>query len=109
MTLQRPSKHSALTRSLVQSSTVTNFVIIHPFLDGNDRMCRLILNAILLRYAGVVVCLGKNDEVARSTSIFSEGLGGGHMEGSGELASLVLKKAMGGYRLLKQKLTGKKR
>lgn len=108
MTLQRPSKHSALTRSLVQSSTVTIFVIMHPFLDGNDRMCRLILNAILLRYAGAVVRLGKNDEVARSTSLFSEGLGG-NMEGSGELASLVLKKAMGGYRLLKQKLTGKKR
>ena len=35
--------------------------------------------------------------------------GGGHMEGSGELASLVLKKVMGRYRLLKQKLTGKKR
>ena len=28
--------------------------------DG--RMCRLILNAILLEYAGIVVCLGENEE-----------------------------------------------
>lgn len=37
------------------------FVNIHPFIDGNGRTCRLILNAILLAYAGVVVPLGETE------------------------------------------------
>jgi Fic family protein len=37
------------------------FINIHPFLDGNGRTCRLILNAILLKYAGVVVPLGETE------------------------------------------------
>lgn len=37
------------------------FVNIHLFLDGNGRTCRLILNAILLAYAGVVVPLGETE------------------------------------------------
>ncbi|KAF4970364.1 hypothetical protein FZEAL_10056 [Fusarium zealandicum] len=36
------------------------FVNIHPFLDGNGRMCRLILNAILLKYGGGLVCIGED-------------------------------------------------
>ncbi|KAH6990209.1 fido domain-containing protein [Ilyonectria destructans] len=35
------------------------FVNIHPFVDGNGRMCRLILNALLLKYSGVLVCIGE--------------------------------------------------
>lgn len=42
------------------------FVNIHPFVDGNGRMCRLILNAILLKFANVLVCLG-GDMAARET------------------------------------------
>jgi len=34
-------------------------VNIHPFRDANGRMCRLILNAILMRYVGFVVDLGE--------------------------------------------------
>jgi Fic family protein len=37
------------------------FVNIHPFVDGNGRACRLILNAILLGYVGVVVPLGETE------------------------------------------------
>lgn len=37
------------------------FVNIHPFLDGNGRICRLILNAILLKYAGILISLGEED------------------------------------------------
>lgn len=34
------------------------FVNIHPFLDGNGRMCRLILNAMLLKCGGTMVSFG---------------------------------------------------
>ncbi|KAK3306405.1 fido domain-containing protein [Chaetomium strumarium] len=37
------------------------FVNIHPFGDGNGRMSRIILNAILLRYAGHVAEIGLDD------------------------------------------------
>lgn len=36
------------------------FVNIHPFLDGNERMCRLILNAMLLKFGNFIVCLGED-------------------------------------------------
>ncbi|KAF4466780.1 hypothetical protein FALBO_6354 [Fusarium albosuccineum] len=41
-----------------------NFVNIHPFRDGNGRMCRLILNTLLLKYGGVggIVCIGQDHE-----------------------------------------------
>ncbi|VUC20557.1 unnamed protein product [Clonostachys rosea] len=38
------------------------FVNIHPFLDGNGRMCRLILNSILLKYSGTLVCIGQTED-----------------------------------------------
>ncbi|KAK5663906.1 hypothetical protein OQA88_117 [Cercophora sp. LCS_1] len=38
------------------------FVNIHPFLDGNGRTCRLILNALLLKYGGFLVSIGQEDE-----------------------------------------------
>ncbi|KAK7398470.1 hypothetical protein QQX98_012157 [Neonectria punicea] len=37
------------------------FVNIHPFVDGNGRVCRLILNATLLKYSGIVVCIGEEE------------------------------------------------
>jgi fido (protein-threonine AMPylation protein) len=37
------------------------FVNTHPFVDGNGRTCRLILSAILLKYAGIVIPLGENE------------------------------------------------
>lgn len=38
------------------------FVNIHPFADGNGRTCRIILNAVLLKYAGIVVPIGGDDD-----------------------------------------------
>ncbi|KAK0646261.1 fido domain-containing protein [Cercophora newfieldiana] len=37
------------------------FVNIRPFLDGNGRMCRLILNALLLKYGSFLACMGQED------------------------------------------------
>ncbi|KAE8311058.1 fido domain-containing protein [Aspergillus transmontanensis] len=85
-----------------------DFVMIHPFADGNGRMCRLIMNAILLKYAGIVVCLGEHDE-SRQQYIDIQKRAGERMEGSGELASLILKKSISRYRTIKQKITGKKK
>ncbi|KAI1096618.1 Fic-domain-containing protein [Rostrohypoxylon terebratum] len=38
------------------------FVCIHPFGDGNGRMCRILLNILLLRYARRVSTFGGSDE-----------------------------------------------
>ncbi|KAF4343255.1 hypothetical protein FBEOM_2846 [Fusarium beomiforme] len=38
------------------------FVNIHPFGDGSGRMCRLILNTLLLKYSGGIVCIGQDGE-----------------------------------------------
>ncbi|KAF5013009.1 hypothetical protein FDECE_956 [Fusarium decemcellulare] len=40
------------------------FVNIHPFRDGNGRLCRLILNTLLLKYGGgcSIVCIGQDHE-----------------------------------------------
>ena len=37
------------------------FVNIHPFIDGNGRMCRLILNSILLKLGSFLVCIGDKE------------------------------------------------
>ena len=73
------------------------FVTIYPFKDGNGRMCRLVLNAILIKYAGIVVPLGKKSEgreehlqIAQESSKVE-----GH---SGQSRTLVLSKAGGALR-----------
>ncbi|CAD6588148.1 MAG: hypothetical protein ASARMPRED_003409 [Alectoria sarmentosa] len=68
------------------------FVNMHPFKDANGRMCRLILNAFLIKYAGIVVPLGKkSDDRADELQIAQESSKvGGY---SGQLRTLVLTKA----------------
>jgi fido (protein-threonine AMPylation protein) len=83
-----------------------DFVMIHPFLDGNGRMCRLILNAILLKYASCIVSIG-GDEGLRSKYIAIQRRAGEEMEGSPELAELVLEASMKRLRVLKKKLAAK--
>lgn len=79
------------------------FVNIHPFRDGNGRMCRLILNAILIKYAGVVVNVGEHDQsrdeyihIAQESRAV-----GGH---AGALATLVLREASKSLRRMRDTL-----
>ncbi|RAH71906.1 uncharacterized protein BO66DRAFT_390397 [Aspergillus aculeatinus CBS 121060] len=73
-----------------------DFVMIHPFADGNGRMRRLILNAILLEYAGIVISLGEHNEGRRQYPDIQRRFGE-LMEGSAELASLILGKSIPRY------------
>jgi Fic family protein len=36
------------------------FLNIHPFLDGNSRLCRLLLNTIILNYTGIIIPIGRD-------------------------------------------------
>jgi Fic family protein len=78
------------------------FVNIHPFLDGNGRMSRLILNSILLKLGIPNISLGKTEsacrlykEVASSASQIEDIYDGREEEEKPvaykELASLILK------------------
>ncbi|KAF3922579.1 hypothetical protein AA313_de0200695 [Arthrobotrys entomopaga] len=79
------------------------FVNIHPFLDGNGRTCRLILNTILLKYAGIVAPIGEQSgereeylEIARRRSEDESG--------NGELALYTLHKGRQSLKVLQEKL-----
>ncbi|PVH71714.1 hypothetical protein DL98DRAFT_563821 [Cadophora sp. DSE1049] len=83
------------------------FVNIHPFLDGNGRMCRLVLNAVLLKYTGIIVSIGEHDGERKEYCDIAV-RASATMEGPGELAVLVLKKATQRFKTLKQKYSSKK-
>ncbi|KAM5351100.1 hypothetical protein ACJ41O_003823 [Fusarium nematophilum] len=83
------------------------FVDIHPFQDGNGRMCRLILNAILFRYIGIVVAIGERDGDVREY-IGIKKRASMEMEGHGEYATFVLKRGAKTIQKLKQRLNGKR-
>ena len=68
------------------------FVWCHPFLDGNGRLCRLLLNAILLKYAGIVVPIGEHDE-ERKEYLDIKRRYTTDCEGEGEFASMIMKRA----------------
>lgn len=82
------------------------FVQIHPFQDGNGRMCRMILNAILCRFAGVVIPIGEQAE-EREEYMGIKRRASEEMEGHGEYATFVLKRSVTRLRELKKKLAGK--
>lgn len=83
------------------------FVQIHPFRDGNGRMCRLILNAILCRYLGIIVPIGEQGE-DREEYMGIKRRASQNMDGHGEYASFILQKGKTRVREMKKKLMGKK-
>ncbi|UPX11260.1 uncharacterized protein EKO05_0001874 [Ascochyta rabiei] len=79
-------------------------VYIHPFQDANGRICRLILNAILIRYAGIVASLGEHDQSRdeyTETATESRAVGGHH----GALGTMVLQEAKNSLKRMKDRLS----
>lgn len=83
------------------------FVHIHPFGDGNGRICRMILNTILCRFAGVIVPIGEHDE-ERTEYMRIKKRSSEDMDGHGEYAMFVLKRATTRLREIKKKIAGKR-
>lgn len=85
-----------------------DFVAIHPFVDGNGRMCRLIANAYLIKYAGVMITIGEDrddrSEYIRIVRLSSENCWEKEEEAKGELAHLFLNKAHATLKAMKAKL-----
>ncbi|KAM0222809.1 hypothetical protein ACHAQD_004004 [Fusarium lateritium] len=63
--LESDIEKGEMDRLELASEYCHRFVNIHPFGDGNGRMCRLILNALLLRFDLGVVCIGQDAEDIR--------------------------------------------
>ena len=81
------------------------FVCVHPFLDGNGRMCRLLLNVILLKYAGIVVPIGEC-EGGRKEYLDIKRRYSADGEDEGEFAAMVLKRATLSLKTVRDKLVG---
>ncbi|KAK7408043.1 hypothetical protein QQX98_009816 [Neonectria punicea] len=89
----------------IASKYSLEFVSIHPFQDGNGRLCRMILNAILCRYAGVIVPIGEQHE-ERVEYMNIKRRASQEMEGHGEYATFVLQRAVTRVREMKKRLAG---
>lgn len=82
-----------------------DFVMIHPFSDGNGRMCRLLLNAFLIKYAGVVVGIGEHEHEREEYMEIVRWAGNeDEEEARQKLGRYVLEKATIKLRALKKRL-----
>lgn len=87
------------------------FIAIHPFGDGNGRMSRLLMNAVLLKFTGHLAPFGGTDEekeeylriVVRGMKIFSEEdmeIETGAFTGHRDFAKFLMKKSRRGLEIL---------
>lgn len=60
--LKEAIKRGTIDPIAIASKYANIFVNIHPFIDGNGRICRLILNSILLKLGSFLVCIGEKEE-----------------------------------------------
>lgn len=60
--IKKAAENGEIDPVALASKYCHTFVNIHPFQDGNGRVCRLILNAILLKYGGGLICIGQSGE-----------------------------------------------
>lgn len=60
--LESDKEKGEINRLELASKYCHQFVNIHPFADGNGRMCRLVLNALLLRFGFGVICIGQTEQ-----------------------------------------------
>jgi len=104
--VQQAEKDQCLNPFALAAKYCLLFVQIHPIQDGNGRTCRMILNAILCKYAGIIVPIGEHDE-ERAEYLGIKQRASAEMEGAGELATFVLQRATTRLRALKQKLAGR--
>ncbi|EFQ33128.1 fic/DOC family protein [Colletotrichum graminicola M1.001] len=104
--LEEAKERNCIDPFSIASKYSMEFVQIHPFQDGNGRTCRMILNAILCRYAGIVIPIGEQGE-EREEYINIKKRASETMDGHGEYATFVLARAVTRLRGLKKKLAGK--
>ncbi|KAL8701118.1 MAG: hypothetical protein Q9201_005083 [Fulgogasparrea decipioides] len=101
--IRKSEEAGSLDPYCLAAKACAEFVMIHPFLDGNGRTCRLILNALLLKYAGIVVPIGEHDE-EREEYLGIKRRYGQDCEGEGEFASFVLGRATMRLKTMRNKL-----
>ena len=54
---------ASLKGLLVAAAAHTWFVTIHPFIDGNGRVARLLMNSVLMRYGFPIAIISKEDRL----------------------------------------------
>ncbi|KAK0121710.1 hypothetical protein ONS95_009995 [Cadophora gregata] len=92
---------------------------IHPFLDGNSRLTRLLINTILLKYTGSIITIAEDDEQAMKwketvtraaeTESMKDEDEGSHKPPWAELATLIVIQGRTALRTLKETLVARKR
>ena len=91
--IQDWEKNGQLDPWYLAADVAQDFVCIHPFEDGNGRMCRLLANAYLVKYAGFSASIGEHDGERRTyLEIATRAIGDTEEIARGELARLFLEK-----------------
>lgn len=60
--IKEAAKSGDIDPVALASKYIHIFVNIHPFIDGNGRTCRLILNSMLLKYGCFLVSIGEQED-----------------------------------------------